>query len=184
KIEVDVLKQQFEAFVIESQNPRGFSSQGLTIAANWALQNNYQLETALQWATLASSPGFPGDPTSFTALSAKAGILDKLGRSEEAAATLKAALPYGTVTQLQQFGRQLITAKQAKTALTVFQYNYDKNPGQFITLSGMARGLSATGDYAKALDFARKALPLAPNDANKQAVQAMIDKLAAGKDIN
>jgi tetratricopeptide (TPR) repeat protein len=184
KVDVDVLKQQFDAFVSESQNPRGFTSQGLTIAANWALQNNYQLGQALQWATAASAPNFPGDPTSFAALSAKAGILDKMGRSDEAAAALKAALPFGTVGQLQQFGRQLITAKQGKAALGVFQFNYDKNPDQFITLTGMARGLSATGDYPKALDFARKALPLAPNDANKQAVQAMIDKLAAGKDIN
>jgi hypothetical protein len=48
----------------------------------------------------------------------------------------------------------------------------------------MARGFSANGDYVKAMEFASKALPLAPNNAGKQAVQAMIDKLKAGKDIN
>jgi hypothetical protein len=48
----------------------------------------------------------------------------------------------------------------------------------------MARGLSATGVYDKALEFAKKALPLAPNDANKQAVEGMIDKLKERKDIN
>lgn len=48
----------------------------------------------------------------------------------------------------------------------------------------MARGLSATGEYAKVLEFANKALPLAPNDANKQTVQTMIEKLKAGKDVN
>ena len=62
--------------------------------------------------------------------------------------------------------------------------NYDKNPNQFTTLMGMTRALSANGNYPKALEFALKALPLAPNDANKQAVQAMIDKLKTGKDIN
>ena len=75
KVEVDYLKQQFEAFVTESQNPTGFTSQGLNIAATWCLQNNYQLEKALEWATLATSPNFPGDPTSFPALSTKATIL-------------------------------------------------------------------------------------------------------------
>ena len=184
KIEVDHLKQQFDAFVTESLNPRGFTPQGLNIAANWALQNNYQLEKALEWATLATGPNFPGDPTSFSALTTKAGILNKLGRSEEAAAVIKTAMPLGSVNQLQQFGRQLITAKNPKTALEVFQFNYNKHPDQFITLTGMARGLSANGEYAKALEFANKALPLAPNDANKQAVQAMIEKLKAGKDIN
>ena len=138
----------------------------------------------MEWATLATRPGFPGDPTSFSALSTKAGLLDKLGNAGEAAAVIKTALPLGSVGQLQQFGRQLLAAKNMKTALEVFQFNYNKAPDQFITLTGMARGLSANGDYTKALEFANKALPLAPNDANKQAVQIMIDKLKAGKDIN
>lgn len=184
KVEVDYLKQQLDAFTTESQNPKGFTPQGLNIAATWALQNNYGLEKALQWATLATAPTFPGDPTSFAALSTKAIILDKLGRSEEAATVIKTALPFGSLGQLQQFGRQLITSKKPKAALEVFQFNYNKAPDQFITLTGMARGLSANGDYVKALDFATKALPQAPNDQSKTAVQGMIDKLKAGKDIN
>lgn len=184
KVEVDYLKQQFDAFVSESQNPRGFTSQGLNIAANWSLQNNYQLEKGLEWANQATSSNFPGNPVSFPALSTKARILDNLGRSDEASAVIKNALPLGSVAELQQFGRQLVTAKKPKVALEVFQFNYNKNPDQFITLTGMARGFSANGEYAKALEFANKSLSLAPNDANKQAVQAMIDKLKEGKDIN
>ncbi len=184
KVEVDSLKQQFDAFVTESQNPRGWTSQGLNIAAGWTLQNNYQLEKGLEWATMATSQSFPGDPTSFPALSTKAMILDKLGKSDEAAAVIKSALPFGNAGQLQQFARQLLTAKKPQVALAVFQFNYDKNPNQFATLVGMARGLSANGEYAKALEFANKALPLAPNDANKKAVEAMIEKLKASKDIN
>ncbi len=184
KVEVDLLKQQFDAFVTESLNPRGWTPQGLAIAANWTLQNSYQLERGLEWATLATSKTFPGDPTSFTGLSVKAGILDKLGRSDEAAAVLTTAVPLGTMGELQQLGRQLLTAKKPKSALEVFDFNYKKNPDQFTTLVGMARGLSANGEYAKALEFATKALPLAPNQPNKQAVQTMIDNLKAGKDIN
>jgi tetratricopeptide (TPR) repeat protein len=183
-VEVDYLKQQFDAFVAESQNPRGFTSQGLNVAATWALQNNYRLDKALEWAMLATRSQFPGDPNSFSALSTKAGLLDRLGKAGEAAAVIKTALPLGSVGQLQQLGRQFLAAKNTKAALEVFQYNYNKAPDQFITLTGMARGLSANGDYTKALDFANKALPLAPNDAGKQAVQTMVDKLKAGKDIN
>jgi hypothetical protein len=51
-------------------------------------------------------------------------------------------------------------------------------------MMGMVRGLSANASYDKALEFANKALPLAPNDANKQAVLGMIEKLKEGKDIN
>ncbi len=184
KIEVDYLQQQLEAFTAESQNPKGFTSQGLVIAANWALQNNYGLEKALGWATLASSTSFPGDPTSFAALSAKAMLLTRLGKSDEAATAIKAALPFGNATQLQQLGRQLLVAKQPKPALDVFQYNFNKSPDQFITLAGMVRGLSANADYPKALEFANKALPMAPNEQAKTAMQAMIDKLKTGKDVN
>ncbi len=184
KVEVDYLKQQFDAFVVESQNPRGFTSQGLNIAASWTLQNDYQLEKGLEWATTATSPKLPGDPTSFPALSTKALILDKLGRAAEAAALIKSALPFGSVVELQQFGRQLLAAKKPQAALEVFQFNHTKNPNQFMTLVGMARGLSANGEYVKALEFANKALPSAPNDPSKQAVQAMIEKLKAGNDIN
>jgi tetratricopeptide (TPR) repeat protein len=184
KVEVDYLRQQFDAFVAESQNPRGFTSQGLNIAASWTLQNDYQLEKGLEWATRATSPTFPGNPTSFPALATKALILDKLGKSDEAAAVIKTALPLGSIVELQQFGRQLVAAKKPQAALEVFQFNYNKNPNQFTTLTGMARGLSANGDYVKALDFANKALQLAPNDPSRQAVQAMIEKLKAGRDIN
>jgi tetratricopeptide (TPR) repeat protein len=184
KVDVDYLKQQYEAFVTESQNPAGFTSEGLNVAASWALQNNYQLEKGLEWARLATSPNFPGNPTSFSALTTKAGLLDKLGNADEATAVIKTALPFGNVGQLQQLGRQLLIAKKPKAALEVFEFNYSKNPKQFTTLMGMVRGLSADGQYAKALEFANNALPLAPNDANKQVVNGMIEKLKAGKDVN
>jgi hypothetical protein len=107
KVEVDLLKQQFDALVTEALNPRGWTPQGLAIAANWTLQNNYQLEKGLEWATLGTSKTFPGDPNSFTGLSVKAGILDKLGRSEEAAEVIKVAIPHAKMGELQQLGRQL-----------------------------------------------------------------------------
>jgi tetratricopeptide (TPR) repeat protein len=184
KVEVDYLKQQFDAFVAEAQNPSGFTSQGLNIAANWALQNNYKLDKALEWATTATASNFPGNPSFFPGLLTKANILGKLGKAEEAAAVMKAALPVGTIAELQQYGRQLVNAKKSKEALEVFQFNYTKHGDQFITLTGMARGLSANGEYAKALEYATKALSLAPNEASNQAVQGMVNKLKAGKDIN
>ena len=184
RIEVDHLRQQFDAFVAEAQNPRGFTSQGLTIAANWTLQNNYNLEKGLEWATLATGQKFPGDPTSFPALSTRAAILEKLGRSDDAAAVIKAALPFGTVSQSQQLGRQLLAAKKPQAALEVFRFNHDKHPDHFVALMGMVRGLSANGQYKEAETFATRALPLAPDDPNRQAVQGMIEKLKRGEDVN
>jgi hypothetical protein len=182
KVEVDNLKQQFDLFAAEAKNPRGFTAEGLNIAANWCLTNNYQLEKGLEWANFAINT-FGGDQQ-FGLLATKAQLLEKLGKSAEATTTMKQALPLGNMNDLHQYGRQLLTMKKPKEALDIFQMNYDKNPNQFTTLMGMTRGLSANGNYPKALEFATKALPLAPNDANKQSVQAIIEKLKIGKDIN
>jgi tetratricopeptide (TPR) repeat protein len=184
KVEVDYLKQQYEAFVAESNNPTGFTSESLNIAAAWTLKNNYQLEKGLEWATLASGSNFPGNPTSFAAISTKAAILEKLGKQAEATATMKAAFEFASPVQLQQYGRQLLAAKKTKEAMEVFNFNFQKHPEHFMALSGMVRGLSASGEYSKALEFANKASKIAPNDQAKQSLSAMIEKLKAGKDVN
>ena len=62
--------------------------------------------------------------------------------------------------------------------------NYDKNPNQFTTLVGIARGYAANGDTKNALKYANLALPLTPDPANKSSIENMIQKLKDGKDIN
>lgn len=182
KVEVDALKQQFEILAAEAKNPRGFSWQGLNIAANWTLTNNYQLEKGLEWVNFAISTFNGGQQ--FQVLATKAQLLDKLGKPEEAAAIMKQALPLGNMNELHQYGRQLLAQKKPKEALEIFKLNHEKNPNQFTTLMGMTRALSANGNFKTALEFAMNALPLAPNEVNKQAVQAMILKLKEGKDVN
>jgi hypothetical protein len=49
---------------------------------------------------------------------------------------------------------------------------------------GLVRGYSANADYKNALKYANQALPLAPDNNNKNNVTAMIEKLKAGKDAN
>jgi tetratricopeptide (TPR) repeat protein len=184
KVEVDQLKQQFELLVSELQHPRSFNAHALNAAAAWCLQNNYQLDKALEWAIRATGTKFPGDPSAFPFLTTRADLLYKLGRKEDATGMINYALSFGNMLQLQQYGRQLIAAKRLREALNVFEFNMRKNPGEFVSMVGMTRGLSANGEYVQALAYAVKALPLAPNEANKQAVQLMIDKLKAGKDVN
>ena len=48
----------------------------------------------------------------------------------------------------------------------------------------MVRGYSAVGNYKKALEFAQKALPQAPDAVNKTNVERFITMLKEGKDIN
>ena len=50
--------------------------------------------------------------------------------------------------------------------------------------NGLMSGYSAKGDFAKALEYANKALAQAPNDAVKATINGNITKLKDGKDIN
>ena len=120
----------------------------------------------------------------FSTLSNKASNLQKEGKSPEANALMKEAMPLGNMQELHQYGRQLVTEKRPKDALEVFKMNAQKNPGQFTTYVGLVRGYSANGDYKNALKYAKLAQPLAPDKPNKDAVDKMIETFNEGKDVN
>lgn len=183
KVEVDYVQDQLALFRRELRTERGFYWLAWEQAAQWALQRNVALEQALQWSDSASGPSFGGGQM-FGPKATKAQILNKLGRKTEADALMKAALPLANMTELHQYGRQLLQQKQAKEALEVFKLNHTKHGSQFTTLVGLARGYAANGDYKKALQYAKQALPLSPPDANKTFVESAIKKLEAGQDIN
>lgn len=183
KVEVDLIKTQLASFREELRTDKGFNWEGWNQAAQWCLQNNVNLEQALQWADSASGPTFGGN-TNFAPLATKAQILERLGKANEAAAIMKTALPLANMVQLHQYGRQLLAQKKNKEALEIFKLNATKNPNQFTTTVGLARGYSANGDYKSALKFAQQALPLAPDALNKNSIETMIKKLQEGKDAN
>ena len=182
KIETDYVKDQLASFRNELRNSKGFEWAAWNQAAGWCLQRNVNLDEALLWADTAASVTFGGDH-SFAPYATKAGILSKLGRNDEAAAVIKTAMPFATMTDIHQYARSLITLKKPKEALDLFKMNYDKNPNQVTTLIGMVRGYSANGDYKTALDYANKCMPIV-DAQNKANLQTMIDKLKAGKDVN
>jgi tetratricopeptide (TPR) repeat protein len=183
KVETDYIKDQVESFRRELRTERGFFWLAWDQAAQWALQRNVNLEQALQWSDSATGPSF-GGANLFRPKSTKAQILMKLGRTAEADAIMKAALPLAGMNELHAYGRSLLQQKKPKEALEVFKMNFQKNPNQFTTLMGMTRGYSANADYKNALKQARMALPLAPDKVNKDFVESAINRLEEGKDIN
>lgn len=182
-IETDYIKEQIASFRRELRTDRGFTWESWDQAAQWCVQHNTNLEEALLWSDSATSTGFGGD-RSFQSWSTKAQVLQKSGKSSEAAAVMQKALPFGNMNEIHQYGRQLLGLKQYKQAFDVFKMNYDKNPNQFTTLLGLTRGYSAMGDFKNALKYANMALPLAVDQQNKINVEMMIGKLKEGKDVN
>lgn len=169
----------------ELQSSAGFSWQGWNQAATYCLMNDTNLEEALVWADHAVSMPYIGQEN-FTTLQTKASILSKLNRADEADQVMMQAINHPTATPLQihAYGRQLITQGEKEKALEIFQLNAKKYPDTWPVNVGLARGYSATGDYKKAIKYAKMAADEAPDQLNKDSMQAAVEALQKGEDFN
>lgn len=183
KVETDVNKTQLAVFKEELASNKGFDWAPWAQAANWTVDNNTDLEQGLAWADYGINGPFIGQKN-FTTLSAKARVLDKMGKADEAAALMKEAASMGTMNEVHAYARQFVSEKKYKEAAEAFKANYKKFPNTFTTNVGMVRALSSEGKYKEALKYANAALEQAPDNNNKNAVAGMIEKLKAGKDAN
>jgi len=168
----------------ELTSGQGFDDRAAVAASNYLVQNNLDLNLALEWAERAVNTR-TGQPN-FNGLSNKALILEKLGREDEAAAIMDQALPLGNPGQIHQYARRLIGAKKAERALQVFKLNAERNPDVWPVNYGLARGYSAVGNYPAALEALLKAQKQVPagDNFNGPAIEANIEKLKRGEDIN
>lgn len=179
KVEVDLIETQIASFKNEMKGSNGFEPTAYTQAANFCLKYKTHVEDGDQWATKALE-----GKKDFGTLSTKAQFCQYKGETQRADSLMKEAMKIGTMLDLHQYGKTLITKNKKMEALDVFTLNAKNHPKDFTTFVGLARGYSATGDFKKALTNAKAALPLAPNDLNKQSVELMIKKLEEQKDIN
>jgi tetratricopeptide (TPR) repeat protein len=93
------------------------------------------------------------------------------------------ALPLGSEQDVHQYGRSQLAAKELESAYKVFMANYDKHPNTYTTNMGMARALSAKGEFQKSMDYLKAALLLAP-DAVHKTIESYMKTLEGGKDFN
>ncbi|MEM9000327.1 MAG: DUF2911 domain-containing protein [Bacteroidota bacterium] len=183
KIEVGVTDIVLADIRSKMQDQPGFNRQTWEQAANYALNNDGDLDEALTWIDAAIAGQFFSQKT-FNNLSIKAQILAKQGKTDEATTLMQEAMPLGTVFQVHGYGRQLITLGQHEKALEVFKWNAKAHKGTWPVHYGLARGYSAIGDNKTTLKHLKLALENAPAQANKDRVAANIAKAEQGESIN
>ena len=179
-VSVDLKATTLASIKAQMSGAIGFDPASLVAAADWCLQNDVNLAQANEWVTSAVDPSLGGVKT-FSALSTKSKLLQKMGKTEEANTTMKNALDIATALELHVYGRQLLSEKKTQEALAIFEMNHKKNNGVWPTNVGLMRGYSAAGDLKKALTHAKLALPQAPDERNKQVLTDAIKQLEAGK---
>jgi tetratricopeptide (TPR) repeat protein len=169
----------------ELTSAKGFQYQAFVNASTYLLQNNLDLELALQWAEAAVSRPFIGR-RNFLTLSNQAAVLDKLGRAAEATKLMDEALPLGTPSEIHQYGRRMLNEKRRERALEIFQLNAKLHPDVWPVNYGLARGYSAMGDFKAALAALQKAARQVPagDTVNAAAIKTNLAKLQRGEDIN
>jgi len=160
----------------------GFNPQAYDAAAQFCVQAGTHLEDALSWAELAIKMPFVGQ-ANFDTLSTKAQVLSKMGRESDAKEIMQTAVrdPATNRFQIHQYGRQLLAEKKNQEALEVFKLNAERNGDAWPVNVGLARGYMAAGDYKKAAEYAQKAVAQAPDNQNRQNLEAMAKSLADGK---
>ena len=165
------------------KNQPGFQRQSWEQAARFALNNNGDLTEALGWVNKAIDGQF-FSKKNFGNLSLKSGILTKQGNTTAADKVMAEAVPMANKLELHGYGRQLLGAGKTDQAMKVFKENAKRNKGQWPVYYGLGRGYSAQKNYKTAIKNLKIALKNAPNEASKNRVQANIEKLEKGEDIN
>ena len=180
KVEVDLKATVLENIREQMSGAIGFDPASLETAARWCVDNDTNYNGALSWINSAVDPMLGGRNT-FNALTTKSKILQKLGNQKEATDIMNAALDNATAQELHNYGRQLLNEKKLPEAFEVFNKNFTKNKGAWPTNAGMMRIYSAMGDYKKALQYAKAALPQAPDEQIKAMLENAIKTLGEGR---
>jgi hypothetical protein len=159
----------------------GFNNQTWIDAAQFCVQNNVNLEEALEWADYAITGRFIGRED-FTSLQTKAQVLQALGRGGEADAIMSKAINHSTATvqAIHQYGRSLLQGGKTDKALEIFKLNRQKHPeDKFTTYVGLARGYTALGDKKNAIKNWEVAIKNLPEDQkpNKAFYEGELKKL-------
>ncbi len=157
KIEFDVDKIVMANAAEELKGPIGFTWQGFSSAANYALQNNINQEQALKWIDQAITQN-----RNFTTLNIKSGLLKQTGKSEEADKLMTEAMAVATENELNTYGYTLLGQGEHDKAISVFQLNAQRHPKSPNVWDSLGEGYATKGDKKNAIINFKKSLSLNP----------------------
>ncbi len=156
----------------------GFTWAGYDEAANWCLDNNYNLEEALKWEDTSIQ-----NEDRFENWETKSRILEAMGKKDEAAKAMATALERANAQQYYLYARGLQRQGEAKRAFELYTQGAKKDPNHWLSHLGLARVASNAGDYATAAKELKLAIADAP-EVNKPFLQPMLTKVEAKTDFN
>jgi Protein of unknown function (DUF2911) len=177
-ISVDVKAVVLRSIKNELRNVGGFTWAGYDEAANWCLDNNYNLEEALKWEETSIQ-----NEDRFENWETKSRIYDAMGRKDDGTKALATALNKATAIQLYVYARGLQRQGNTKRAFELFPQVPKKDANHWVSHLALARVDSNSGDFTTAAKEMTLAIDGAP-DATKPFLQPLLKRLEAKDDIN
>jgi hypothetical protein len=178
RVSVDVKAVVLKSVKNELRNVGGFTWAGYDEAAQWCLDNNYELEQALKWEETSIQ-----NEERFENWETKSRILDVVGRKEDAAKALSTALDKANAIQLYVYARGLQRSGNTKRAFELYPLVPKKDANHWISHLALARISSNSGDFPAAAKEMTQAISAAPQ-ANKPFLEPLLKRLEAKDDIN
>jgi len=174
KIEFDVDKIVMDNATEQLKNTVGFTWQGYASAANYALQNNVNLDQALVWTNQAVAQN-----RNFTTLSLKSNLLKKMGQADVADKVMDTAIQVSTEFELNQYGYQLMNQGQVDKAIEIFTLNTKRHPESANAWDSLGEGYATKGDKKNAIANFKKSLSLNPPANVKANSEKFLKQLGA-----
>src|SRR5215469_3493428 len=178
QVGVDVKTVVLRSIKNELRNVGGFTWAGYDEAAQWCLDNNYNLDEALKWeqTSIDNEPRFENWET-------KSRILNAMSKKEESDKALATALEKASAIQLYVYARGLQRQGNTKRAFELYPQVPGKDPNHWISHLALARIDSNKGDFPAAAKEMTQAIGAAP-EANKPFLEPLLKRLEAKDDIN
>jgi hypothetical protein len=158
----------------ELKGPVGFTWQGYSSAANYALLNKTNYDKGLAWADQAIAGN-----RNFTNLRIKSGLLKEKGKNEDADKLMSEAMTLATENELNGYGYQLLGAGQHDEAIRIFVLNTQKFPKSANTWDSLGEGYVTKGDKKNAIASFKKSLSLNPPENVKNNSEKFLKQLGA-----
>lgn len=171
-IEVDTPKVVTESLEAELRGIARFNWQSWAQAANWLSANDVDQEKALEWIDFSINQN-PTVNNHFV----KAQILNRLERTDEAAAVLAEAEGLASSeAEMNALGYGFLQAGQVDKAIEIFQRNVDDHPGSWNVYDSLGEAHAAAGDTDRAVELYSKALEMAP-EAQHPRIEGVLEQL-------
>jgi tetratricopeptide (TPR) repeat protein len=177
-VSVDVKAVVLKSVKNELRSVGGFTWAGYDEAAQWCLDNNYELEQALKWEETSIQ-----NEEHFENWEGKSRILEAMGRKDDAAKAFATAVEKANAIALYSYARGLQRQGNAKRAFELYPQVPKKDANHWISHLALARISSNTGDFPKAAKEMTLAISGAP-EQNKPFLEPLLKRLEAKDDIN